>query len=70
MNAVSTLGVSYCVFDKQKKIQDMHGNVLYLFDYWADPVVHLILLKGSMPRLLFSHPPSEAVCLVGIARKS
>ena len=44
--------------------------MLYLFDYWADPVVHLILLKGSMPRLLFRHPPSEAVCLVGIARKS
>ena len=23
----------------------MHGIIPYMFDYWADPVVHLLLLK-------------------------
>ena len=26
----------------------MRGNIQYLFDYWADPFVHLLLLKSSM----------------------
>ena len=26
----------------------MHGNIPYLFDFWADPIVHLLLLKSSM----------------------
>ena len=26
----------------------MHGIIPYMFDYWADPVVHLLLLKSSM----------------------
>ena len=25
----------------------MHGNIPYLFDCWADLVVHLLLLKSS-----------------------
>ena len=29
-------------------IQHMHGNIPYMFDCWADPVVHLLLLKSSM----------------------
>ena len=32
----------------QKIMQHMHGNILYMFDCWADPVVHLILLLSSM----------------------
>ena len=31
----------------------MHGNVPYLFGFWADPFVHLLLLeKSSMHRLI------------------
>ena len=26
----------------------MHDNILYMFNYWVDPVVHLHLLKSSM----------------------
>ena len=26
----------------------MHGNIAYLFDFWAYLVVHLLLLKSSM----------------------
>ena len=26
----------------------MLGNIPYMFDYWADPVVHLLLQKSSM----------------------
>ena len=34
----------------------MHGNILYLFEFWADPVViHLLLLKSSMARLTKLH---------------
>lgn len=38
----------------QKKIMHhMHGNVPYLFGFWADPFVHLLLLeKSSMHRLI------------------
>ena len=27
----------------------MHGNIPYLFDFWANPYIHLFLLKSSMP---------------------
>ena len=27
------------------------GNILYMFDYCADPVVHLLQLKSSMAKL-------------------
>ena len=26
----------------------MHGNISYMFDYWANLVVHLLLMKSSM----------------------
>ena len=49
MKAVLAQVVSCCVFDKWKKIiQDMHDNVVYMFDCCADPVVHLLLLKRFM----------------------
>ena len=31
-------------------MQHMHGNIPYKFYYWADPFVHLILLRSSIPR--------------------
>ena len=31
----------------------MHGIIPLLFDYWANPVVHLLLLKSSMGKLLY-----------------
>ena len=40
-----------CVYVKTEKfMQHMHGMILYLFDCWADPVVHLLLLKSSMTK--------------------
>ena len=33
-------------------MQDLHGIIPWLFDYWADPVAHLLLLKSSMVRVL------------------
>ena len=29
-------------------MQHMHGNISYMFDYWANPVVHLLLVKTSL----------------------
>ena len=35
-------------YDKLQKIRKhMLDNIPYMFDYWADPVVHLLLLKSS-----------------------
>ena len=49
MKAVSAPVVSCCAFNKPiKKLQQLHGNISYMFNCWADPVVHLILLKRSM----------------------
>ena len=31
-------------------MQHIHDNIPYTFVCWADPVVHLLLLKSSMPR--------------------
>ena len=33
---------------KHKIMQHMHDNIPYKFNCWADPVVHLIILKSSM----------------------
>ena len=27
--------------------QCRYGNITYMFDHWANPVVHLLLLKSS-----------------------
>ena len=40
-----------CVYEKPEKIvQYMHGNISFMFDCWADPVVHLLLLKSFMSK--------------------
>ena len=49
MKAVSAELVSCCVYDKTKKVMEhMYGIIPIMFDYWADPVVHLLLVKSSM----------------------
>ena len=51
MKSVSVQVVSCCVYDKPiKNVFHMHGNIPYMFDCWADPVVHL-QLKSSMAYL-------------------
>ena len=47
MKAVSAYAKSCCVYVKLPKIvQYMHGIIPYLFDSWADPVVHLLRHVG------------------------
>ena len=36
----------------------MHGNFPYLFDFWADPFVHLFILQSSNAKL--ENEPSPA----------
>ena len=49
MKAVSAQVVSCCVCQKPPKVmQNMHGNIPYMFDCWADPVAHRFPLKSSM----------------------
>ena len=53
MKAILAQMVSCCVYDKpHKSYQHMHGNILYMFYFWADPVVRLLLLKSYMIRQL------------------
>ena len=53
MLAMSAQVVSCCVYDKTKvNIPYMDGNIPHLFLFWADPFVHLLLLKSSMPQLM------------------
>ena len=48
MKAGSAQVESGCVYVKPKKImQQMHGLIPQLFDCWADPVAHLLLLKKA-----------------------
>ena len=52
MKAGTAQAKSCCVCVKPKKImQKMHGIIPQLFDCWADPVAHLLLLKSSMATL-------------------
>ena len=51
MKAVWAQVVSWCVYDKPKNYVAHDGFIPYIFDCWADPVVHLLLLKSSMVRL-------------------
>ena len=37
-----------CSYDPQKITLHRHCNFTFMFDYWVDPVVHLLLLKCSM----------------------
>ena len=49
MKAVWVQAVSCCVYNNTNKvIQHMHGNIPFMFDCWADSVLHLLLLKSSM----------------------
>ena len=42
------------VFVKPKMImQYMHGIIPWMFDSWADLVVHILVLKSSMAHLIF-----------------
>ena len=41
-----------------------HGGIPYIFDCWADPVVHLLLLKSSR-----THPIECLSCLIPIGRR-
>ena len=45
--------LSCCVYDKSEK--NYAGIILYIFDYWANPGIYLLLLKSSMPRALPKH---------------
>ena len=46
MKAGSAQAESCCVYVKS---ENMHGIIPQLFDCWADPVGHLLLLKSSIP---------------------
>ena len=49
VKAFSAKAESCCVSVNPPKImQHMHGIIPYMFDCWADLVVHLLLLKSSM----------------------
>ena len=49
MKAVLAQIESFCVLSNHKNvIKYTHGIIPHLFDCWADPVVHLLLLKSSM----------------------
>ena len=44
-----------CSWQTKKIMQHMDGNIPYTFYCWADPGVHLLLLKSSMPMLMDPH---------------
>ena len=47
--AVLAQAVSCCGYDKPQKImQHMHSNIPNMFECWADPVVHLLLLPKEV----------------------
>ena len=49
MKAVTAQAESCCVYVKPPKIRHhMHGKIPQLFDCWAHPLAHLLLLKSSM----------------------
>ena len=57
--------ISCCVIDKPpKNIQHVaYGIIPYLFDFWADLVVHRILLKISMTSLIRNFPSGISAAL-------
>ena len=36
----------YVYVNPQKIMQQMHDIIPFMFDYWANPVAHLLLLKA------------------------
>ena len=62
MKAVTAQVVSCCVNVKPPKIiQYIYGHIPYHFDFWADPFVHLIILKISMGCLSLNTLFEEAI---------
>ena len=51
----SPIGKMLCLCQTPKI---MHGIILYMFDSWANPVVHLLLLKSSMALYFMSQSGS------------
>ena len=41
-------GKLWCLWQTIKIMQHMHGNIPYMLDCWANPVVHLLQLTSSM----------------------
>ena len=35
-------------------MQHMHGNIPHMFDYWANSIIHLLLLNSSLADKLLS----------------
>ena len=58
---VSAQVVSCCGLRTTKKsLQHTHSHIPHMFDHWADPVVHLLLLKSSLPMSNFDKQTEEA----------
>ena len=54
MKAGSAQAESCCVYVKLEKcMQHIHGIISKLFDCWADPYAHLLILKSSMVGLVW-----------------
>ena len=57
MKALLAQVVSCCVCVKPIKVmQHMHGIITYMFEFWANLVVHLLILKSSMAQLKVISP--------------
>ena len=55
MKAVSAQVISCCVLTNRNNIiQKIHDNIPFIFECWADPVVHLLLLKSSMYKFIYA----------------
>ena len=44
----------------------MHGNISFMFDCWADPVVHLLLLKSPMAQHSHEYTLNTHIRICGI----
>ena len=65
-------GKLLCLSQIKKLCITRMASFHYMFDYWADPVVHLRLLKNSMrgPNLMFEFNSFQQFCLLSHLRKS
>ena len=45
---IGPCGELLCLWTIKNYMLHMHGNFPYMFDYWAGPVAHLLLLKSSI----------------------
>ena len=50
---IGTSGKLLFVQQVEKNMQHLFGTILYMLEYWADPVVHLLLLKSLFPKVAF-----------------